>query len=134
MSELLIENNLHKELAFGEITDLQLDREAITQKLSEYPLEEHPNFTPDLHVEHALHQDLIDPSPFQCLICLKVVQYPEECQKCEKLSCKVCLKKWLDQKWTCPHCRQVYLRKAQINRTVMGVLQKLRFQCQKCPQ
>ena len=40
--------------AFSHKKELQLDLQAIESKLSEYPVDEHPNFVPELDPEHAL--------------------------------------------------------------------------------
>lgn len=115
---------------------LRLDIQAIQSKLSELPVEDHPNFVPELDIEHALNlglfQDLFA-SQFQCAVCSRVVQNPEECQNCEKVFCANCINKWLEGNQTCALCREVYLKKAQVNRFTMSVLKTLRFQCQQCP-
>eukprot|EP01062_Namystynia_karyoxenos_P006169 TRINITY_DN12158_c0_g1_i1.p1 TRINITY_DN12158_c0_g1~~TRINITY_DN12158_c0_g1_i1.p1 ORF type:complete len:1710 (+),score=306.62 TRINITY_DN12158_c0_g1_i1:119-5131(+) len=42
---------------------------------------------------------------FRCLICYEVAQAPRQCPSCGRLCCLDCIRRWLESKSNCPHCR-----------------------------
>jgi hypothetical protein len=70
---------------------------------------------------------------FMCGLCSFVVCNPSECDKCDKLSCTNCLKKWKEKKGECAYCRQKYTI-SRPNRKVMEQLNQLMFSCEKCKE
>jgi hypothetical protein len=84
-----------------------------------------------LNEDQAIVQPL--DQDFLCGLCSFVVCNPSECDKCDKLSCKNCLKKWKEKKSECAYCRQKYTI-SRPNRKVMEQLNQLMFSCEKCKE
>ena len=79
---------------------------------------------------------------FRCSICYNVVKDPKECRQCSNLNCKDCLVRWWEESGLpaldlegkkCPNCAE---KKGfqEVNRLVMGLLNKQEFRCKKCDE
>lgn len=43
---------------------------------------------------------------FRCFICMEKMQDAHLCPHCSKLCCFMCISRWLNERRSCPHCRQ----------------------------
>ena len=84
---------------------------------------------PSLGEEQAVEQpfDIY----FLCGICKFVVNFPQECNKCQKIACKECMNTWAKHKNTCAHCKQQF-KTTPPHKFVMGTLNDKHFLCTKC--
>jgi len=73
---------------------------------------------------------------FKCLICLQVVQDPQQCSqdRCDSLFCGVCITLWLKDHTDCPNCHDKFSPTKLINRFVMNSLNAYEFECETCSQ
>ena len=65
---------------------------------------------------------------YECTICSKVFRNPFLAVCCGKHYCKVCIKKWREEKTACPHCRKDGF-KVVINRGKVREVKALRVYC-----
>jgi hypothetical protein len=64
-----------------------------------------------------------------CLICMDIVNAPEQCQTCLSIFCKGCIKKWLESNLKCPTSRCNY-RPQKLNLTALKLLSKIKLKCE----
>jgi ribosomal protein S3 len=65
---------------------------------------------------------------------MNLVHTPEECSKCDKLACSLCVRDWKLKSENCSHCNTRYVKKDHVTRFVLQTLEKMRFKCVKCPE
>lgn len=67
---------------------------------------------------------------FTCIFCSYIVDSPIQCQKCEKIYCENCIKKYTSlQKNKCPHCREAPFKSQKLPRMARMLLENLNFKC-----
>lgn len=70
---------------------------------------------------------------FSCMICLMVVEEPQECLECNQLTCKECLDGWQAKgEQTCPGCRGSLNINSKLNRFVKQSLDNIELNCDSC--
>jgi hypothetical protein len=81
-------------------------------------------------LEHCLNKDkILSDISLECPICLNLVIFPLECEKCETMACEPCLKNWNN---SCVFkCGANY---KPIHKVYRILLSKLEFSCpNECP-
>ncbi len=100
------------------------------------PLEEEEIALDKLRCQQVqIHPDTCKIQPFnndfECSICKLVLWDPVECKMCQKMNCAWCIRKWQEQKSTCPNCRAPY-QQMDVHLILKNLLAALNFRCKVC--